>query len=178
MKIILAIGLMTIIAGCSTTSGMNATTSISSFDGVKSVGVQAHSSACTSFVCPMLGATWLDNQPDNVGFSVQLFNEIANIQSVAFNIDGNIIKINALLPTDFDQEAGINISRTSIVTSYSILTKILQSKRTWMKVSTTKGSHEVAIIDGSLDSKAFHALKRFDTQVKEASSKEKLSLNR
>lgn len=171
MKKILIIGLLTFLTGCSTTSGTGALTSISKFDGVKSVAIQAHGAACKDFTCPMLGATWLDSQPNNVGFSVQVSNLIANIQSVAFNIDGEIIKIDALLQTDFTQEAGLNYSRTSIVTNYSVLTKILQSKRTWMKVSTSKGSYEVAIIDGAIDSKAFNALKRFDIQVKEASVK-------
>lgn len=159
------IGLLSCLVGCSTTSGTGAQTSISNFDGVKSVGIQPHGAACKGMVCPMLGATWLDNQPDNVGFSIKLFNEIANIQSIAFNIDGEIIKIDAPLPTSFDREVNVNISMTSIVAPYSILTKILQSKRTWMKVSTSKGAYEVAIIDGAVDSKAFNALKRFDSQV-------------
>lgn len=168
MKILLALGLSCFLIGCSTTSGLDAHTSTSNFDGVKSVGIKPHGAACKGIVCPSLGATWLDNQPNNVGFSVQLFNTIENIHSVAFNIDGEIIKIDALLPTQFSQEVGSNLSTTSIVTNYNVLTKILQSKKTWMKVSTSKTAYEVAIIDGSIDSKAFHALKRFDAQVHEA----------
>ena len=171
MRIIFALGLSFFIIGCSTTSGLNAITSTSNFDGVKSVGIAPHGAACKSFACPSLGATWLDNQPNNVGFAVQIFNSIETINSVAFNIDGEIIKIDALLPTRFSQESGINLSTTSVVTDYKVLTRILQSKKTWMRVSTSKGSHEVAIIDGNIDSKAFHALKRFDAQVNEAKAK-------
>lgn len=172
MKKSLIIGMLitTFFTGCATTTGTNPETSISKFDGVKSVAIQAHGGACKDFNCPMLGATWLDSQPNNVGFSVKISNQIANIQTVAFNIDGEIIKIDALLRTDFTQESGLSFSQTTVVTNYSLLTKILQSKRTWMKVSTSKGAYEVAIIDGANDSKAFHALKRFDTQVKVAST--------
>lgn len=171
MKKLLALGMLitTFLTGCATTTGTNPQTLISKFDGVKSVGIQAHGGACKDFTCPMLGATWLDNQPNNVGFSVKVTNLIANIHTVSFNIDGEIITINAISKTDFNQEFGLNYSSTVVVTNYSLLTKILQSKRTWMKVSTSKGAYEVAIIDGATDSKAFHALKRFDTQVKEAS---------
>lgn len=168
MKLLLALGLSCFLIGCSTTSGLKPITSTSSFDGVKSVGIKPHGAMCKGVVCPSLGATWLDNQQDNVGFSVELFNTIENIYSLSFNIDGEIITIKALQPTIFSQSVGTNTSITSIVTEYKLLTKILQSQRTWMKVSTSKGAYEAAIIDGLTDSKAFHALKRFDTQVNEA----------
>ena len=172
MKKILIIGLVSLFTiGCSTTSGLNPHTAKSNFDGVKSVAIVPHGAACKSMVCPMLGATWLDDQPDNVGLTVQLLNEIANIHSVSFNIDGEIISLKPLGLTRFDQAAGSNYSQATMVTSYSVLTKILQSKRTWMKVSTSKGAHEVAVVDGTVDSKAFNAIKRFDAQVKEASAK-------
>lgn len=171
MKKILALILSSLVAGCATTAGLGPQTSTSDFDGTKSVAISPHGAACKSMICPALGATWLDNQPNNVGFSVQVLNQISNIHSVAFNIDGEIIKLDAKMPTDFVQNSGINTSITSIMTNYSVLTKILQSKRTWMKVSTNKGAYEVAIIDGDIDSKAFHALKRFNTQVEEAKAK-------
>ena len=172
MKKILIIGLASLFTlGCATTSGLNPQTAVSNFDGVKSVAIAPHGAACNSMVCPMIGASWLDNQPDNVGITVRLFNEIANIHSVSFNIDGEIINIKNDHATSFDQAVGANYSQATMVVSYSILTKILQSKRTWMKVSTSKGAHEVAIVDGTVDSKAFTALQRFDAQVKEASAK-------
>jgi hypothetical protein len=172
MKKILIIGLASLFTiGCATTSGLNPQTAVSNFDGVKSVAITPHGAACKSMVCPMVGASWLDNQPDNVGITIQLFNEIANIHSVSFNIDGEMITLKPLGITRFDEAVGTNYSQVTMVTSYSFLTKILQSKRTWMKVSTSKGAHEVAIVDGTVDSKAFNALKRFDAQVKEASAK-------
>lgn len=174
MKKILATFLIGLISGCATTAGYDAQTSSSKFDGVKSVAIQAHGAACKGLICPMIGATWLEDQPNNVGFTIQLFNEIANINSIAFNIDGEIIKANALGSTDFDRVTGVNVSRTSIVTNYSVLTKILSSKRTWIRVSTSKGLQEVAIIDGQTDSKAYHALKRFDAQVKQAKAPKEL----
>lgn len=171
MKKILLVGLISLFTvGCSTTSGTGPRTTVSNFDGVKSVAILPHGAACKSMVCPMLGASWLDNQPDNVGLTLQLLNSTENIHSVSFNIDGEIITLKNSRSTDFGQAAGANYSQATMVTSYSALTKILQSKRTWMKVSTSKGAHEVAIIDGAVDSKAFNALKRFDAQVKEASA--------
>ncbi|WP_180012564.1 hypothetical protein, partial [Acinetobacter sp. YH16055] len=153
MKKILIIGLASLFAiGCATTSGLNPQTAVSNFDGVKSVAIAPHGAACKSMVCPMVGASWLDNHPDNVGITIQLFNEIANIHSVSFNIDGEIINIKNDHATSFDQAVGANYSQATMVVSYSILTKILQSKRTWMRVSTSKGAHEVAIVDGAVDS--------------------------
>lgn len=49
-----------------------------------------------AWCAPMVGASWLDNQPDNVGITIQLFNEIANIHSVSFNIDGEMITLKPL----------------------------------------------------------------------------------
>lgn len=167
MKKILVLGLLSLMmVGCSTTSGSSAKTSVSNFDGSRSVSVSAHGAACTSMICPMLGATWVEKYPDTMGFTVQVLNDITNISSVAFNIDGEIIQLNSIGLTDFDRVANAKISRKSIVADYSVVEKILNSKRTWMKVSTSNGPLEVAIIDGSTDSKAFHALKRFDAQVK------------
>lgn len=164
-KVFLAFMLIGLV-GCSTTSGSGAKTSVSNFDGSKSVSISAHGAACRSMICPMLGATWVEKHPNTVGFTVQVLNEITNINSVAFNIDGEIIQLNGVGLTDFDRMANAKISRKSIVADYSVLEKILNSKRTWMKVSTSNGPLEVAIIDGTTDSKAFHALKRFDAEVK------------
>ena len=171
MKNILMVGLLSLLVGCSTTSGLDARTSVSNFDGVKSVAIPPHGTSCKGMVCPLLGATWIGDKPNDVGFSVELFNEIASIHSVAFNIDGQIIKVDALLLTDFSPDVSVKASRTSVVLPYSVLTQILESKRTWIKVSTSKGNYEAAIVDGAVDSKAFNALKRFDAQVKEASTK-------
>lgn len=161
---LVAIGLS--LGGCSTTSGTGAETSVSNFDGSRSVGISAHGAACTSMKCPMLGATWVEKHPNTVGFTVQVLNEITNINSIAFNIDGEITQLDGIGLTDFDHMANAKISRKSIVADYSVLEKILNSKRTWLRVSTSNGVIEAAIIDGATDSKAFHALKRFDAEVK------------
>lgn len=170
MRYFFAVAIFAILTGCSTTSGLNSVTSVSQFDGVKSVYIEPHGAACKAMVCPGLGATWLDKYPEDIGFNVQVFNEITSINSVSFNIDGEMIKLDALSLTNFNPKhtPNMNSSVKTFVTKYAVLTRVLESKRTWLRVSTSDGNLDVAIIDGTVDSKAFHALKRFDTQVKEA----------
>lgn len=47
--------------------------------------------------------------------------------------------------------------------------KIVDSKRTWLRVHTTGDYIDDAVIDGSTDSKPYHALKRFLTSVDQKS---------
>lgn len=167
MKLPLLGVLAAVLAGCSTTSGLNTKTSVSNFDGVKTIYMPPHGAACKSIICPTIGASWVDNQPNNVGLKIEIYHKIENIRSIAFNVDGEILEIDNLLPTKFNNDSGIPTSSTVVVTDYKFLTKILESKRTWLRVDGQQSRYEVAIIDGEKDSKAFHALKRFDEQVKQ-----------
>ena len=45
------------------------------------------------------------------------------------------------------------------------LRAIADARRVWVRVSSTRGWSEQAIVDGDTDSKALHALRRFLAQV-------------
>lgn len=49
--------------------------------------------------------------------------------------------------------------------SLDVVRRITMAHRVWVRVGTTSGTVDGAIIDGSRDSNAYNALKRFIAQV-------------
>ncbi|WP_433846897.1 hypothetical protein [Acinetobacter proteolyticus] len=164
-KIILTSLLCLAFTGCATSSGLDAKVSTSGFDNSKSVAIIPHGAACTTMYCPAIGASWIDKDKENVGLTFQVSNITSAIYSASLNIDGEIINFKNQHLTDFNSSSGMQSSRMMEVTDYKVIEKILNSKRTWVKISTSKGAFEAAIVEDGKDSKAFHALKRFNEQV-------------
>ena len=158
------IGIASILAGCSTTSGLGAQTGVSGFDGKKHVRIAPHGAACTSMVCPAIGAVWIEDAPNLVGLNFEVVNDIRAINAAELNIDGEIIKLSNTDLTRFNTDIGVSSAKT-YTTDFKVVDRIINSKRTWVRLSTSKGYVEAAIIDGGKDSKAFNALKRFKDQV-------------
>lgn len=154
------------LGGCATTSGLDAQTGTSGFDGKRHVRIAPHGAACTSMICPAIGAVWIEDTPSLVGLNFEVVNDIRSINTAELNIDGEIIKLSNTDLTHFNTEIGAS-SAKSYTTNFDVVDKIINSKRSWVRLSTSKGYVEAAIIDGEKDSKAFHALKRFKAQVKE-----------
>lgn len=68
--------------------------------------------------------------------------------------------------TNFNElGAATKESRKGFIVPLDLVRKITTSQRTWLRVQTTGGYAEDAVIDGQTDSKAYHALKRFLTAV-------------
>ena len=167
-KIILGTLVSIVLAGCTaTTTTLNPKTTVSGFDQTKRVTIDPHGAACTSMSCTSIGATWVSNYPNDVGISIFLMNNMASIQSVDFNIDGEIVTLKSHSLTNFEipKYSLTGTSQKTFITSYSIITRILNSKRSWVRVHTSSGLIEDAIIDGAKDSKAYNALKKFDKEV-------------
>ncbi|CAM0732492.1 hypothetical protein L2634_08855 [Acinetobacter baumannii] len=165
MKKILAAGLIGLgLVGCATTSGLAPKVTTSGFDGSKRVFIDGHSVACDQMACPLIGAIWLSNNPNLVGLKISVINSIVSINSVDLNIDGEIIKLRENTLTDFSTGTLLESSKV-FVTDLTVVDKILNSKRAWIRVNTSKGLIENPIIDGTKDSKAYHALKRFKDQL-------------
>ncbi len=165
-KILIAgmVGLGLAVSGCSTTSGLGAQTATSGFDGKKHVRISPHGAACTSMICPAIGAVWIEDAPNLVGLNFEVVNDIRAINSAELNIDGEIVKLTNTDLTRFNTDIGVSSAKT-YTTNFSVIDKIINSKRTWVRLSTSKGYVEAAIIDNGKDSKAFNALKRFKSQV-------------
>lgn len=155
------------LAGCSNSTGKSVSVSKSGFDGSKVVAIQPHGNACTSMTCTGLGAQWNSSDPQNALLLVNVFNEIKGIVAAEINIDGkvyNLQKSNEF--TDFDSwTPSVRNSEQTFVVPLALIEKITTSKRTWLRVHTTSGYLEDAVVDNGKDSKALHALKRFMTEV-------------
>lgn len=167
MKKLFTLFSIALIAACSTTSGLDATTSHSGFDNAKVVSIDPHAGACHMVVCTGLGAQWNGKRPNDTILIVHIFNEIQGITAAKLNIDGEIHTLSTKETfTEFSRPGSMMKSSTKgFLTSLELVRKITNSKRTWLRVSTNSGAFEDAIIDGEADSKAFHALKRFLAEV-------------
>lgn len=155
------------LAGCATTSGSDARVSRSGFDGASIVTVNPHGNACRSMSCTGLGAQWNSKTPTQSVLVVSLFNETRAIVGAQLNIDGKVYDLSNAQPfTNFsDFGAATKESRKGFIVQTSLIRKIATSQRTWLRVTTTAGNFEDAVIDGQTDSKAYHALRRFLTSV-------------
>lgn len=167
MKNFVTFSVIALLTACSTTSGLDATVSHSGFDNAKVVNIDPHSGACRMVVCTGLGAQWNGKRPNETILVVKIFNEIQGITSAKLNIDGEIHTLTIKESfTEFSRPGSmVKSSSKGFLTSLELIRKIVNSKRTWLRVGTNSGSFEDAIIDGQTDSKAFHALKRFLTEV-------------
>lgn len=155
------------LAGCSTTSGTGPTVSQSGFDGARVVTINPHGNACRSMICTGLGAQWNSKRPTDSVLVVSLFNEVKAIIGAQLNIDGKVYDLSNAQPfTNFsDFGAATKESRKGFIVSTDLIRKITTSQRTWLRVTTTAGNFEDAVIDGQTDSKAYHALRRFLASV-------------
>lgn len=158
------------LAGCATTSGLDPVVDHSGFDDAKTVTISPHGNDCDSMVCTGIGAQWSEAHPNTVILIVNVFNDTTAVIDAKLNIDGELIELSktrGVTDLEVSGTAGIYVRRSSkgFVTSTETVRKILDSKRTWLRVSTPTGYLEDPVIDGSADSKAYHALKRFMAEV-------------
>ncbi|WP_314972844.1 hypothetical protein [Comamonas testosteroni] len=168
----LSTAFLLLVAGCANTVGLEPTTSYSGFDNANVVTIRPHGNACAEMVCTGLGAQWSAKTPETALLMVTITNEYRGIMSAQLNIDGQVVTLKkTMTATAMDAAGGIRQSTQTFVVPMSLVKGITSSKRTWLRVQTTEGSYENAVIDGEQDSKAFHALKRFLASVEQASAK-------
>lgn len=159
------------LAGCATSSGLSAKTSYSGFDNAAVVNIPPHGNIPNggmNMILTGLGAQWNQANKNEVVLIVAIFNDRTPITGAEVNIDGQKV---ALTPSPgiTDTAAGGDIMQTSTkayLCDVATVEKIVASKRTWLRVHTPTGYLENGVIDGSKDSKAFHALRRFLNEVK------------
>ena len=82
-------------------------------------------------------------------------------------LDGQVYDLSNAQPfTNFsDFGAATKESRKGFIVPTDLIRKIAASHRTWLRVTTSAGNYEDAVIDGQTDSKAYHALRRFVASV-------------
>ena len=167
MKIAATVTAILLLAGCSTTSGLAPSSSYSGFDRARVVTISEHGNACAAVLCTGLGAEWTFALPDKALLSVKVFNGIVGITGASLNIDGTITRLDSTSePTRFNVPgAFMRESQKSFVVPLSMVRSIVASRNVWLRVFTTDGQLEDAVIEGARDSKAYNALARFLAEV-------------
>lgn len=170
-KLFLSVALgASLLSGCATTTGVAPKLSQSGFDGSKRIEVMPHGAQCKmKMVCPAVGAVW-NSKESTTGLVISIANSIVGIQGASLNIDGKAIDLGRPIGlTSMDtQNHLMQKSENRFVVPYALIDEIINGKRVWLRVNTTDGVMEDAIIDENGDSKAYHALKRFKTSVEAA----------
>lgn len=157
-----------LLTGCATTSGTAPRSATSGFDGARIVTIEPHGAACRDFFCAGLGAQWRSSSPDSALVTVAIFNEIRGITGAQVNVDGQTTTWRKVTPlTDFSRPgSALKISSADFSVPLDQVRAIASGQhRVWLRVLTTAGAVESAVIDGQTDSKAYHALRRFVTEV-------------
>jgi hypothetical protein len=150
----------------------------SGFDNSRTVDIRVHWNTPKSLgEGTGLGAQWSEATPDSLILRVGTtsFQKHFNITGATLNIDGKLISLKATdNPTETrsaDVGSGLtsHLSTKGFVTNLATVEKILHSRRTWLRVYTSSGSLENAVIEGEEESQAYRALVRFMQKVKENS---------
>lgn len=163
--------LLSFFAGCGTTTGLSPNQAHSGFDDARTVSIRPHGNIPSGALNVMgtgIGAEWNEAKKDQVLLIIAVFNLTTGITGAELNIDGEKITLTPTAGvTDMDSGGStMKISTRGFGTQLDTVEKIIQSKKTWLRVHTPTGTMENAVIDGDKDSKAYHALKRFMASVR------------
>lgn len=169
MKLLITLAALA-LAGCATTSGTGPHITRSGFDGSTVVDINPHGNDCTRMTCTGLGAQWSSTSPETAILKVQVFNDLTAITGAKLNVDGQVIDLEPLRGlTNFDTSTpGVKISVKAYHAQLSDLRRISAAQRAWLRVSTPSGYIEDRIVEGPVDSKALHAIRRFLAAVDQA----------
>ena len=177
MKKIIAGALLTLmIAGCATTSGTQAITSVSSFDGTKSVSIEPHTLGCVqTVVCTSLGFAWTDKEPSMASILIEVTHTNGTkhhpISSAKLNIDGDIVDIKPFPGSvnRFESSVVSTIPHTEtnrlFVAPLDLLYRVKNSTNTKMQVVAEGALTEKELKNSGDSSFAYHSMIRFLDQV-------------
>lgn len=159
-----------LLGGCATTTGLAPQATQSGFDGSKRIEIAPHATQCKmKMVCPSIGAVWSDKM-EKTGLVIAVFNVITGIQGASISIDGNVVDLGQPIGlTKFETENPMmKKSENRFLVPSALIDEILNGKRVWIRLDTTDGVMEDAVIDENGDSRAYNALKRFKASVEAA----------
>jgi hypothetical protein len=116
--------------------------------------------------CLAIGAQWSSDLPAVAVVHIALFNDYVGITGAEINVDGRVTRLQPFAGLSrLDYESGMKQTRKEFTAPLDLVRSISTSQRAWLRVRTTQGTMEVAIVDGPTDSKALHALRRFIAEV-------------
>ena len=162
MKFIVLAACVAALAGCATTQGTEAITTVSGFDNARVVDVAAHGNACKSLRCTGIGGQWNSKTPESVILTVYVFNEIKGITGASLSINGKVTRLDPLPGlTNFSRPgSALRESRKDFAVPLSVVREITTANNAWLRVFTTEGYVEDQITDGKENSKAHYGLVR------------------
>lgn len=156
-----------IISGCTTTSGLDATTSVASFDGARVVNIVPHAAMATGHSDYIsIGGQWSSATPAMSSMQVKLtsYTGYSLIDRAILKIDGQDVELNkASASTQFNKmdQFPIYYSTASFSTPIATFERIAAAKDVRIRVYTPRGYVDDIILSPEKDSKAFNAVKRF-----------------
>lgn len=169
-RTVILVGFSALLCSCSNSIGGAPKVGYSGFDNAKTVTIDPHGNIGEGLnpVVTGIGAQWNAKSPNSTILIIQIFNDIKAITGAKLNIDGKTVPLKPTKTvTNFEYpESYIKNSSKGFVTSIRTVENILSAKRVWLRVDTTSGYIEHAVVDNGKDSKAYHALKRFMSEVK------------
>lgn len=156
-----------VLAGCSTSSGLAPIEARSGYDGARVVSIAPHGGACSGMLCPGVGAQWTSKAPAVAVVTVRVSNAWMSITGARLMVDGREAVLQPLPGVTTFSRPGDAIRESSrdFQVPLATLRSVVTAQKAWLRVSTTEGSMETAIVDGATDSKALHAMRRFLAQV-------------
>lgn len=166
-KTVALLATVLMFAGCSTTSGLDATTSVASFDNSKVVDIAPHGAMCANKSdCVSIGGQWSSATPAMSSMQVQLtsYKGYKLIDRATLRIDGQDVELNkASASTQFSKmdDFPVYYSTASFSTPITTFERVAAAKDVRIRVYTPSGYVDDIILLPERDSKAFNAVKRF-----------------
>lgn len=175
-KVLFALTTALILTGCATTSGLDAKTQVSSFDGSKSVAIAPHGFACVNYLtCATTGFSWNNKRPEQASMLVEILDPVKGgdyhaIAAVKINIDGEIITLTPAVgdTNNFDYDDIYKKTSRLYTMPLPLLERIKQSNITKMQVIAKDALIEGDFKNTGESTKSYHAMLRFLDQVKAA----------
>ncbi len=163
------------LVGCATTSGLDASTSVASFDGAKVVDISPHGAMWSGNYDDhiSIGGQWSSAAPSMSTMKIQLssYTRYRLIDRATLRIDGQEVDLKkTTASTQFDKVHQFSTydSTASFSTPITTFERIAAAKDVRIRVYTPSGYVDAVILTTEGDSKAYHATKRFLGAVRSA----------
>lgn len=183
LRMLCAVAVVVLLAACGATTGTNARSSTSAFDGSRTVYIEPHGTDCgMSMVCSSLGAQWNSKAPSQAVLVIETMGAYQSIDSASLNIDGHITHLDRSsglthFSQSVQQSAGTyssaiaELGRTSTQAfhgSLDLIRQMLGAHDVRLRVVTSEMTIDSVVFAAHKDSKSHHALERFMVRVNAA----------
>ncbi|GEM_PF-821351 len=158
---------------CSANLGFKPETTISGFDQSKTVYIRPHGNLVNnawslSEQGSSLGAEWSESNGNRALLHLKIAgSEYFGITKLHLNIDGVKSSLKANGVTDFEiNSLSLKTSSQSFATDLKTIENLAYAKNAWLRIFTTDGYLENAVVKDGVGGKSYYALQRFMDEVK------------